>query len=296
MSSPDSSAKSGLQTPPHLHGRRENTARRRTDHALIAGHPGHELRIFRWLEVHKPLAFVLTDGSGHGESDRLESTRRVLEDVGCETSSVLGPWSDREAYRIILEGDLEAVQEIVIRIVAQLVERRVRVVASDAVEGFNPVHDLCYVIAESCREIASRRLGYELQHFDFPLAGSPDTGGLAENGALRIELGAEELTRKLAAARGYAELRREVEGAVESHTAEAFGVEVLAPAAPRRDLVALAAGAGGTGSEPEVPEGRAAYEVFGEKRVAQGVYPQVLRLGEHWLPLADALRRWARRA
>jgi hypothetical protein len=31
------------------------------------------------------------------------------------------------------------------------------------------------------------------------------------------------------------------------------------------------------------------YESYGEKRVAEGVYPRVLRFREHVLPLADAL-------
>src|SRR5260221_8686768 len=47
--------------------------------ALIIAHPGHELRVHRWLEKTRPLVLVLTDGSGRTAQSRLASTTRILK-------------------------------------------------------------------------------------------------------------------------------------------------------------------------------------------------------------------------
>jgi hypothetical protein len=31
--------------------------------AVVIGHPGHELRIYRFIEIYKPRVYKLTDGS-----------------------------------------------------------------------------------------------------------------------------------------------------------------------------------------------------------------------------------------
>ena len=50
--------------------------------ALIIGHPGHELRVFNWLEVTRPTVFVITDGSGKEGRSRLASTAQILKQTG----------------------------------------------------------------------------------------------------------------------------------------------------------------------------------------------------------------------
>ena len=50
--------------------------------AVIISHPGHELRVHHWLEQAKPAVCVLTDGSGHTQRSRLDSTTGVLSGAG----------------------------------------------------------------------------------------------------------------------------------------------------------------------------------------------------------------------
>ncbi|MEM1183347.1 MAG: hypothetical protein AAGM22_33720, partial [Acidobacteriota bacterium] len=220
-----------------------------------------------------------------GEAGRLESTRGVLQRAGCKPGAVFGDWTDREAYRIILEQDLAAVQAVVEEVAGDLLAESSTQLVSDAVEGFNAVHDLCYVIAESAVAIASRRAPRPLEHLFFPLEAAPaERIGDAGAGRVQVCLDASALERKLEAARAYPELRAEVDRAVLAHSTEGFGVEVLTEAAQNGDLLAMAAPRGGAPS----------YEVFGERRVADGIYRQVLRLQEHWWPLARSIRRWAR--
>ena len=270
---------------------RANSRRSVPAAALVVAHPGHELRVHRWIEIHRPSVYVLTDGSGHGDRGRLDSTRSVLRLAGGREGSVFGAWTDREAYRIVLERDLAAVTSVIEELAARFVEDEVEIVASDAVEGFNPSHDLCFVIAESASLLASRRSGRSVQHLDFLLEAAPDArlhGHAPANGGVRIELDRDAWQRKAESARSYPELREEVERALRSHSESAFQVEVLRPASSGANLAARA-----------VPEGAEApsYEIHGAGRVRSGTYDRVLRFREHWLPLVSGVREWtARRA
>ena len=148
----------------------------------------------------------------------------------------------------------------------------------DAVEGYNPGHDACRLIANAAVAIASRRLGRRIANFDFSLTGAWD-GTPAEDpppGSVRIRLDENGFARKLDAARAHTELAAEVEGALAEKGANVFRTELLR-------LV------------PDPPpayrfeENPPYYERHGEERVAAGYYASVLRYREHMLPLAEAL-------
>src|SRR5687768_4588026 len=64
--------------------------------ALVMAHPGHELRVYQWLRLTRPLCFVLTDGSGGSGKSRLHSTTRLLEQNGARRGSIYGRLTDRE--------------------------------------------------------------------------------------------------------------------------------------------------------------------------------------------------------
>ena len=64
--------------------------------ALVVAHPGHELRVFHWMERTRPLYCCLTEGSGGAASSRMRSTDIVLERVGSP--------AELAEYRAIMEG------------------------------------------------------------------------------------------------------------------------------------------------------------------------------------------------
>ena len=68
--------------------------------ALIIGHPGHELRVFHWLEITRPAVFVITDGSGRSGRSRLPSTTRILDQVGASPRFVLRPGHRRRGVQV----------------------------------------------------------------------------------------------------------------------------------------------------------------------------------------------------
>lgn len=245
--------------------------------ALVIAHPGHELRVHGWLERERPEVLVLTDGSGNGETSRLASTAAVLERAGARPGPVFGRFSDREIYRVLLERDTAELALVVHEVAAALAARNVTQVACDAIEGYNPSHDICRVVTDAAAAIAGRRTGRAIAVYDFLLEAPPGQCSGHCSASLRLELRDAALARKLEAARSYREMAFEVERNLERHGAAAFAVECLHPAHPDLDLEALF---------PEPPF----YEVYGEKQVAAGHYRSVLRFREHFLPIARALR------
>lgn len=227
-----------------------------------------------WLEQARPEVWVLTDGSGHGEVSRVPSTQRVLAAARAQPGPVFGRWSDREAYRILLEGDTAAVGAVVDELAEALRDPEVALVAGDAFEGFNPIHDLCRLVIDLAVVKADAARGRNLQSFEFPLEAAP--GWQVRPEALRLQLDDAQLERKIAASQSYPELHAEVERALREHGRDAFRNEWLSPVEP---LATLARARG------RVP----AYERYGEEQVKKGIYARVLRHDEHFAPLADRL-------
>lgn len=217
---------------------------------------------------------MLTDGSGHGEHGRLASSRRLLARAGVSPGSVFGRLSDRDAYLMLMGGDLAGVTALVDELAGRLVGERVDYVAGDACEGFNAVHDLCRLILDAAVLVARRLGGRAIADFEFPLEAGPDWRGGGDE--LVCELDDAALARKLAAARDYPELSGEVDEALRVHGAEAFRHERLHRVEPLKTISGRF-------------DGKPSYERFGEQRVAAGHYTQVLRHREHFAPLADRL-------
>ena len=246
---------------------------------LVVAHPGHELRVHHWLEITKPRVLVLTDGSGSTGRSRLAQTLAVLERAGAEVGGILGRFTDREIYAALLRLDVDWATTLAAEL-AREVEGAEGIVA-DAAEGFNPSHDLCRLLVNAVVERAGRR-GWRIENREFPLEAAPDRA-TSRASALYLRLDDAALERKIAAAHGYEELRAEVERALEEHGAEAFRHETLT-------LVEY-----GFAFETVV-EQPPAYETFGEQRVRDGLYRDVVRYREHFEPMVRGLRSWSERA
>jgi hypothetical protein len=243
--------------------------------ALVIAHPGHELRVHHWLERTRPVVLVLTDGSGHHGISRLDSTRELLARAGAAPGPLFGRLSDGGLYRALLDGDFQLFHNLMDELAAAL--DGVGLVAGDAVEGYNPGHDVCRLLLNAALLRLEAETGRPTPNFDFPLVGAPDAQ--APDG-LRLELDDEALRRKLEAAHAYPELAGEVEAALAAHGEAPFRVECLRP-------VTYGLAIGHLFSQPPF------YETHGEKRVAEGHYCEVIRFREHLAPLAESLARHA---
>lgn len=245
----------------------------------MIGHPGHELRVHHWIERTRPLVFVLTDGSGHTGVSRLASTTAVLERAGATPGSIYGRLSDREVYRAILDGNVDLFAGLADELAAALDRAEIGCVVGDAVEGFNPGHDVCRLVINA----ALLRSGRYPANFEFPLEAAPDDCPPEDQAeAVRLELDGDALQRKLAAAAGYPEMAYEMERALASHGRASFGVEHLRPVRYGLEI---------GDRHPQPPF----YESYGEKQVAAGIYREVIRFRDHMAPLAEGLGRRAAR-
>jgi hypothetical protein len=251
--------------------------------ALVVGHPGHELRVHGWLEVAHPVVMLLTDGSGSSGRSRVSSTTALLERAGARPGDVYGRFTDAEIYAAILKHDSSLFISLAEELAAIFVRDRIEVLVGDAAEWYNPTHDICRMVIDAAGALAREASGRELASFGFPLVARPDAS--PENSVQRticFELDDEALERKLAAARDYVELAREVDAALEAWGADAFRQERLCAVDPD--------------SPTDPGDVQPFYERFGEQRVSDGAYKQVIRYRTHVQPLAEALRERVARA
>jgi hypothetical protein len=252
--------------------------------ALVIGHPGHELRVHRWLDLVKPAVFVLTDGSGRTGRSRLPSTTNVLADAGARPGRIYGRFTDTELYETIRRLEVTPLLRVMRELAEALSEPAVDYVVGDALEGFNPSHDLCRFLINGAASLIRKETGHELRNFDFLLDGSPEAFlslGDSSEPVIRVSLDEHALQRKLAAAKGYFELRAETESALKRFGPQAFSTELLRPVVDWRQ--------GLDQMEHEPPY----YESFGEQQVRAGFYDAVIRYRAGVRPLVNSLWRQA---
>ena len=243
--------------------------------ALIVAHPGHELRVHHWMENARPLVLVLTDGSGHLDAGRLDRTAAVLAGAGTRASATFfGKMPDRELYQAILAGDAKMFGGLADEIAAILADEDIEYVAADAVEGFNPGHDVCRLLVNAALQRLRERNGRELPNFEFPLEAA--VLGRETQGAIELHLDADAFERKLKAVDNYPELTEEADRLRAAHGQASFGVERLTPVNYFLDI---------SGCCEQPP----AYERWGEERVKSGYYKTVLRFKDHVEPIARQL-------
>jgi len=251
---------------------------------LVVAHPGHEVRVHGWLEAARPMVCVLTDGSGHTATPRIASSADVVARAGATRGPIFGGLSDRALYEALRVGQVARFATLASELASLIVRRRIALVVGDAAEGFNPGHDVCRFVIDAAVAMAARS-GQPAASLEFVLDAAPDDvpAHLAAGDMTGVTLDDAALDRKLAAARGYVELRAEVDAALERFGPEAFRREWLRPPATARVLAAW----------DETPP---FFERHGRARVAQGVYAEPLTWRAHLRPQYDGLARLAETA
>jgi hypothetical protein len=250
--------------------------------AVFVAHPGHELRIHRWIELNAPTVLILTDGSGRTHQSRLPSTERILAATGAKPGPIFGRFPDQHVYEKVLAGDSGFFLGLARETAEFLEQAKIELLAGDAAEGYNTSHDLCRYLIDMAVERVRQRTGRKIAMYRFLLAGRPEEcPAELRAAAIWVHLDEAALQRKLAAAQGYPELAAEVEHVRQKFGFAPFMVECLQPVDP--------AVPDETG-EHEKPY----YETYGEKQKAAGFYRDVIRYAEHVAPIRAALAAWAR--
>lgn len=263
---------------------------------LVISHPGHELRLYGWTDSAQPLICILTDGSGGDGKPRLDKTLDILHTLGAKTGPIFGELSDRGIYGEILHHKFDLFDTLCERLARLIIAHDIDTVVSDAMEGYNPTHDLCEVMVRAAVAVANGKKNRTTWHYVFPLMGDPrkppvgghsaERGGQAASRAAAwrtVELTPSQFKRKLETMRSYADnargkLREEVEDAFRTYGEYAFTREYLFAAPESRQAL-----------EPDFAQAKPFYETYGEKQVAAGRYSNVIRFHEHILPLVNHL-------
>ena len=140
--------------------------------ALVIAHPGHELRLYHWVERARPLVLVLTDGSGHTDHSRLASTTAVLSKAGATPGSLYGRTSDRELYKAILAQNADFFLSLTDEIaISALTKDRIR--RRGCGRGMNRGHDMCRLVLNAALLRIEQTAGRRVRNFEFPVEGPP---------------------------------------------------------------------------------------------------------------------------
>lgn len=236
---------------------------------LILAHPGHELRLFNWLERHRPLVFVLSDGSGGDSEARTRFTLDMLERTGASAGGIFGPMPDRAWYDALLRRDATPFADAAFAMAAAARRHAPPLIVSDAVDGYNPLHD----IAEAIGAAVTRRLraeGLAPRHL-----AAPATAGAIGLPADSWTLDEAAASRKRAAADAYPPLAEEVRRVLSAE-----------PDALRTERLLLP-GFDWPGSWSP------GWEEFGRRRVAEGRFAEAITYAGHVLPVVRSLFAWS---
>ena len=245
--------------------------------AMIVGHPGHELMVYHWMEKVQPIYFCLTEGSGGSSASRLHSSLHILDSLGLSRGSIVGRYKDKELYQLILGTRTDVFVELVRELADTMIDAEIDSVIGDAIEGFNPVHDICRFLIDGAVNRVGNLTGRIVRNYDFVLDSQPDSCPEHLRGKAKwLNLDEAALERKLNAARTYPELKGEVEGALARFGRQAFSRECFRPAATHVMTKQF---------EKLIPD----YERYGIMRVNEGRYTEVIRYRQHICPIVEAI-------
>ena len=229
------------------------------------------------MEIARPMVCVLTDGSGSTGQGRLESTTRVLERTGSRQGPIYGRMSDRDIYTAIVDQDLDLFRRLADELRDALVAHEATCVVGDAVEGYNPSHDVCRLMINAAVRMANRALTTPIANYDFVLVGAPDDiPDALRDEVVRVSLDDEALARKLESANGYPELASEVAAAIERSERRRSSANSCARS------IWKTASAGRRTKCPSTSD-------TAKSGLRKACYDRVLRFREHVVPVAEAL-------
>jgi hypothetical protein len=232
---------------------------------LIIAHPGHELRLFGWMERERPLVFILSDGSGGAQRSRLDYSLATIRATGARLIEGSGQRSDRDWYAALLGGDIPAFLQAADAIAAAALTVHAPLVVSDAADGYNPLHDLCQAIGGA----VIARVARHAKAPEFRV--SPATATAMGSKAVTWNLEDDAMLRKRRAISANTPLAEEVARLLAETPDALYREQLLFPAFDW--------------PEHWKPE----WEAFGRKRVKEGRFAAPITYRGHVLPIAKAL-------
>jgi hypothetical protein len=114
---------------------------------MIFGHPGHELALFGALQRHPPARIlIITDGGGE---ERVEYAKNGLAKIGLLERVYFLNYSEASFYEAMLDHDAQLFNEVARAIQIHINQVQPDQIFCDAVEFYNPVHDITLPLVRS---------------------------------------------------------------------------------------------------------------------------------------------------
>lgn len=244
---------------------------------VVFSHPNHELAVFGLLQRLRPRLVYLTDGGG---ARRVAETVEGLARIGLEGQATFLDHSEASFYTALLAGDAAFFTAVAERVRHGLAAPAPRQVFCDAVEFYNPLHDLALPI------VAAALRGSDAALFEVPLVYQEVAAAESyvvqrlppsRRGAqIALRLDDAELAAKCHARDlGYRMLQRQMGPVVSQLSDTHLATEIVAPAA--------------TAPAPPGPDCVLRYEWRAQRLLAQGAIERAITWSAHYRPLASVL-------
>lgn len=245
---------------------------------VVLSHPNHELAIFGLLQRFRPYFVYLTDGGG---DERVAQTRRGLESIGLLERARFLNHPEKSFYGALLECDSAFYERVACQVRASVEVLQPEQIFCDAIEFYNPVHDMSLPIVKAA---LLGQAGASL--FEAPLVyqtpAEAETYEVQRMPASRrheeieLRLSEQELAAKVQARDKVYTMLTDQMGSVISQLPRAhLAREVVAPA--RSCLTAPG------------PDVALRYEWRAERLMERGEIERKISFAQHYLPVASAL-------
>ncbi len=113
---------------------------------IVFSHPNHELAIFGYLQKMRPHLLYLTDGGGE---TRQEQTRRGLDRIGLLDHAIFLDHTEAAFYEALVRRDSKFFETVADEVRLHIEALLPSEVLCDAVEFYNPVHDMSLPIVRA---------------------------------------------------------------------------------------------------------------------------------------------------
>jgi hypothetical protein len=129
---------------------------------MVFGHPAHELALFGAIQRMRPHILIVTEGGG---AERVEYSRKALGELGLLDRTRYLNFRERDFYHALLDRDTRYFDAVIARIREEIARVEPRRVFCDAVEYYNPVHDITLILLR-----AALARGPEVDRRPWPIA------------------------------------------------------------------------------------------------------------------------------
>lgn len=241
---------------------------------VVFSHPNHEISVYGLMTRERPMAAYLTDGGG---GERLLGTMKSVADLGVR--AIYLDRTEASFYEAVLRKDMGFWRAVVQQLSALISATDPDQILCDAVEYYNPVHDMSLPLVQA----AARKAGCRAAIMAVPLVWEKSNGTFSIQRALPMDASREfwinlsdnESARKRAAlSTYYAPLRAQM-GFTDAQVDMACRTEYLVqPASPLR--------------EPD-PGVHLRYDRRGHEAKAAGKVQEAISYRDHYLPVVREL-------